>query len=63
MDVGTAVATVTLAKAVVVHAVLLRLLLLISVSDDGKAPLDCSACFRKHRQITGIIKLIMSTLW
>lgn len=47
VDVGTAVATVTLAKAVVVHAVLLLLLLLVSVSDDGEAPLDCTASFQK----------------
>lgn len=43
VDVGTDVATVTLAKAVVVHAVLLLLLLLTSMSDYGKAPLDCTA--------------------
>lgn len=43
VDVGTAVATVTLAKAVVVHAVLLLLLLLTSMSDYGKAPLDRTA--------------------
>lgn len=48
MDVGTAVATVTLAEAVVVHAVLLLLLLLMSVSDYGEAALDCPACFRKQ---------------
>ncbi len=47
MDVLAAVATVALAKAVVVHAVLLELLLLTSVSDYGKAPLDCSTCFRE----------------
>lgn len=35
VDVGTAVATVTLAEAVVVHAVLLLLLLLMSMSDYG----------------------------
>lgn len=63
VDVGTAVATVTLAEAVVVHAVLLLLLLLASVSDNGKAPLDCTACFRKHRQTTGIHKSIISSLW
>lgn len=53
MDVGATVATVTLAKAVVVHAVLLRRLLLMSVPDYGEASLDCTACFRhaekKHR--------------
>lgn len=47
VDVGTAVATVTLAEAVVVHAVLLLLLLLTSVSNYGKAPLDCAACLKK----------------
>lgn len=62
MDVGTAVATVTFAKAVVVHAVLFWLLLLISVSDDGKTPLDCTTGFRKQRN-TGINKSIISTLW
>lgn len=63
MDVGTAVATVALAKAVVVHTVLLQLLLLTSVSDYGKAPLDSTACFRKQRQSTGIKKSIISSLW
>lgn len=63
VDVGTAVATITLAEAVVVHAVLLWLLLLTGVSDDGKAPLDCTACFKKHRQITGINKSIMNSVW
>ncbi len=47
MDVLAAVATVALAEAVVVHAVLLELLLLTSVSDYGKAPLDCTTCFRE----------------
>lgn len=47
VDVGAAVATVALAKAVVVHAVLLLLLLLTSVSDYGKAPLDRTACLQK----------------
>lgn len=47
MDISAAVATVTLAKAVVVHAVLLQLLLLASVPDNGQAALDCTACFRK----------------
>lgn len=50
VDVGTAGAAVTFAEAVVVHAVLLLLLLLMSVSDYGKAALDCAAGFRKHRQ-------------
>lgn len=44
MNVGTVVATVTLAKAIVVHAVLLQLLLLTSMPDDSEASLDCSAC-------------------
>lgn len=44
VNVGTVVATVTLAKAVVVHAVLLQLLLLTSMSDDSEASLDCTAC-------------------
>lgn len=48
MDVWTAAATVTLAKAVVVHAVLPLLLLLTSVSDYGETPLDCTACFGKQ---------------
>lgn len=39
---GAACATVTLAEAVVIHAVLLLLLFLTSVSDDGNAPLDCT---------------------
>lgn len=43
MDVGTTVATVTLAKAVVIHAVLFRLLLVTRVPDDGEAFLDCAA--------------------
>lgn len=43
MDVGTTVATVTLAKAVVIHAVLLQLLLLARVPDDGEASLDRTA--------------------
>lgn len=63
VDVGTTVATVTLAEAVIVHAVLLRLLLLTGVSDDGKAPLDCTACFKKHGQITGINKSIINSFW
>lgn len=45
MDVGTTVATVTLAKAVVVHAVVFGLLLLACLSDDGEASLDRTACF------------------
>lgn len=48
VDVGTAVASVTLPKAVVVHAVLLQLLLLTSVSDYCEASLDCTACLRQH---------------
>lgn len=50
MYVGTVVAAVALAKAVVVHAVLLLLLLLTSVRqpDDGEAPLNGTAGFRKH---------------
>lgn len=48
VDVWTAVSTVTLAKAVVVHAVLPRLLLLASVSYDGETPLDRTAYFRKQ---------------
>lgn len=48
MDVGTAVATVTLAKAVVIHAVLFGLLLLAGLSDDGEASLDRTACFCKQ---------------
>lgn len=43
MDVGTAVTTVTFAKAVVVHAVLLWQFFLTSISDDGEAPLNCTA--------------------
>lgn len=43
MDIGAAGATVTLAKAVVVHAVLLGLLLLLGLPDDGQAALDCAA--------------------
>jgi len=54
VDVGTAVAAVTLAEAVVVHAVLLLLLLLMSLPDYGKAALDSAAGFRKHRQSTGV---------
>lgn len=52
MDVGTSVATVTLAKAVVIHAVLLLLLLLACVPDDGQASLDRTACL--GRQTSGI---------
>ena len=63
VDVGTAVATVTLAEAVVVHAVLLRLLLLTSISDYGNASLDSTACFRKHRQTIRIHKSITNRLW
>lgn len=44
--VGTTAAAVTLAEAVVVHAVLFLLLLLTSMSDDGKTPLDCTAFSR-----------------
>lgn len=43
MDEGAACATVTFAEAVVIHAVLLLLLFLASVSDDGDAPLDRAA--------------------
>lgn len=46
MYVGTVAAAITLAKAVVVHAVLLLLLLLTSMSDDCKTPLDCTAFSR-----------------
>lgn len=42
--VGTVCATVTFAEAVVVHAILLLLLLLTSMSNDGKTPLDRPAC-------------------
>lgn len=52
VDKGAAGATVTFAKAVVVNAILLGLFLLMSLPNDGEAPLDCAACFRKHRQIT-----------
>lgn len=52
MDVGTTVAAVTLAEAVVIHAVLLQLLLLACVPDDGEASLDRTACF--GRQSSGI---------
>lgn len=54
MDVGATVATVTLAKAVVVHAVLLRRLLLMSVPDYGEASLDCTACFRHAEKKTQV---------
>lgn len=40
---GATGSTVTFAKAVVVHAVLLLPLLLTSVANDGKTPLDCTA--------------------
>lgn len=43
MDVGAAGATVTLAKAVVVHAVLLGLLLLLGLPDDSQTALDGAA--------------------
>lgn len=43
MDIGAAGATVALAKAVVVHAVLLGLLLLLGLPDDGQAALDRAA--------------------
>lgn len=49
MDIGAAGATVALAKAVVVHAVLLGLLLLLGLPDDGQAALDCAAGSEKHR--------------
>ena len=62
MYVGTAVAAVTLAKAVVVHAVLLLLLLLASVSDYGEAPLNCATGIRRHRQTTSIHQSISSLL-
>lgn len=48
MDVGTTVATVALAKAVVIHAVLFGLLLLVCLSDNGEASLDRTACFWKQ---------------
>lgn len=55
MYVWTAHATVAFSKAVVVHAILLLLLLLLLLlSDDGEAPLDCTARFRKHKHTTGI---------
>lgn len=43
VDEGTACATVAFAEAVVVHTVLLLLLLLTSMANDGKTPLDCAA--------------------
>lgn len=44
MDIGAALATVAPAKAVVIHAVLsLLLLLLLCLTDDGQAALDCTA--------------------
>lgn len=48
MDVGTGVATVTHAEAVVIHAVLFQLLLLARVPDDGQASLDRTACFGRQ---------------
>lgn len=48
MDIGAAGATVALAKAVVVHAVLLGLLLLLGLPDDGQAALDRAAGSEKH---------------
>ena len=48
MDVGTTVATVTLAEAVVVHAVLFQLLPLAGVPNDCEASLDRTAGFGKH---------------
>lgn len=52
MDKGAIGATVTFAKAVVVNAILLGLFLLMSLPNDGEAPLDGPACFREHTQIT-----------
>lgn len=49
---GATCSTVTFAEAVVVHAVLLLPLLLTSVANDGKTPLDCTAEFMKHTQTT-----------
>lgn len=50
MYVGASVAAVTLAEAVVVHAELLLLLLLASVSDYGEAPLNRTASFKKQKK-------------
>lgn len=48
MDVGATVATVTLAEAVIIHAVVFGLLLLACVPDDGEASLDCTAGVWRH---------------
>lgn len=49
MDVGAAFATVTSAKAVVIHAVLSFLLfLLLRLPDDSQTPLDGPAIHRKR---------------
>ena len=52
MDVGAAVAAVTLAEAVVVHAVVARLLFLaVGVPDDGQTALHRPAA--KKRELRG----------
>lgn len=49
MDVGAAFATVTSAKAVVIHAVLSFLLfLLLRLPDDSQTPLDGPAIHRER---------------
>lgn len=49
MDIGAALATVTPAKAVVIHAVLsLLLFLLLRLPDDGQASLDGPAVYRER---------------
>lgn len=43
MDVGAALATITLAEAVVVHTIFLLLFLLLGLTDDGQTPLNSTA--------------------
>lgn len=43
MDVGAALAAITLAEAVVVHTIFLLLFLLLGLTDDGQTPLNSTA--------------------
>lgn len=43
MDVGAALATITLPEAVVVHTIFLLLFLLLGLTDDGQTPLNSTA--------------------
>lgn len=51
MDVGAALPTITLAKAVVVHTIFLLLFLLLGLTNDGQTSLNSTAKWRKTDRV------------